>query len=546
MKKINHKIILVLLLGIVLLGVFLRFNALSTNPPSLNWDEVAFGYNAHSILETGKDEFGKSYPLYFRSLDDYKLPVYVYMTVLSEQIFGYDNFAVRFPSALFGSLTIILFFFLTEELVRNKYIALLAALLLAILPWHIQFSRMAAEANVGLFFFFAGLLCFLYSIKKKFWLLPISIIFFALSQYTYLTFRFLVPLLGAFLVLLYRKELFRKNFYIALSCILVILFGIWLGFDIYSNRNTSRTSGIAAVTPLSSQYQQDIKELVYDGSLNINIPRKLFHDSHIFSTIDILTSGYLSHFSPEFLFFNAGQSRHYTPMFGVLYLWMVPFLLVGLYFMTKLAQKTVLLICALLIGAPLPAAFAFDVPNAIRTVALIYPFCIIAAIGIYELGKLLRKKNIIFVFLYCIVISVTILISFAHFYHQNTVHLPQERSEDWQYGRKEMTVYILQHQNEYKKIIISTKLEWPNIFYLYYSKYDPKKYLAQGGTRGGSWAEENNKIDTIEFHKFSSLDIKNSKNTLFIGKFDEFPSDTKPLKTISYLDGAPAIYIVSE
>src|SRR6476469_999965 len=103
MRCIRHflSFSLIAFICIFLLGSFLRFHNLASNPPGLNWDEVAFGYNAHSIIETGRDEYGQYYPIYFRSLDDYKLPVYVYMTVASEKIFGYTNFAVRFPSAFF-------------------------------------------------------------------------------------------------------------------------------------------------------------------------------------------------------------------------------------------------------------------------------------------------------------------------------------------------------------------------------------------------------------------------------------------------------------
>ena len=55
---------------IVILAFLLRFYQLSTNPPGLNLDEVAIGYNAYSILRTGRDEYGKFLPIVFRSHDD--------------------------------------------------------------------------------------------------------------------------------------------------------------------------------------------------------------------------------------------------------------------------------------------------------------------------------------------------------------------------------------------------------------------------------------------------------------------------------------------
>lgn len=535
---------LVILLFIFLIGLFFRFNNLANNPPSLNWDEVSFAYNAHSIVDTGKDEFGMRFPLYFRSLDDYKLPVYVYMTVISEKIFGYNNFAVRFPSALSGSLTIILVYFLCVVILKNRKIALISALVFAITPWHIQFSRMAAESTVGLFFFLAGLILFLYSAKSRFWLLPFSILLFFISQYTYLTFRFITPLFLIVLVIIYGKKFLKKNIAIYATCGLLIIFSMVLGYDSFVNRNSSRINGIAAVTPYNDEYQQDISDLRYDGTLNINIPRRIFHDSHFFSSLDIISHNYLFHFSPQFLFYNLGQPRHYTPMFGLLYLWMIPFILTGTYFLIRMSFRSFVLLFSLLLIVPIPSAFVFDAPNAIRTTTLVVPFCILTALGIYKIHRKLDGTRSMFSYIYIIAVISVISFYSYYFYHQNTIHLPQNRSADWQYGRKEMTAYILAHQKEYSKIIVSTKLQWPNIFFLYYSKYSPKRYLSERGTKSGSWSAENNKIENIEFHRFNcSPGVIGSKN-LYVGEPDEFPKESHPVYTINYLNDKPAIYVV--
>lgn len=533
------------LIIIFLFGSFLRFNNLANNPPSLNWDEVAFGYNAYSILKTGKDEFGRSFPVYFRSLDDYKLPVYMYMTVVSEQVLGYNNFAVRFPSALFGSLTIIIVFFLCRILLKNDYTSLLSALLLAILPWHIQFSRMAAESTVGLFFFMTGMLVFFYSLRRNSIWLIFSFFSFAISQYTYLGFRFITPILGVLLIILYRKQIFRKNIFVFITCGLIIIFNLLLAYDSYINRNTSRLNGIAAITTYTPEYQQDTMELIEDGRHGINLPRRLFHDSHIFSSINIIARNYLSHFSPDFLFFNTG-TRHYTPMLGLLYLWMLPFIVLGLFLLPKWQYKSSIVVLSLFLLPPLPGSFAFDSPNTIRTIALSIPFCIVASLALYEIGKKLLRMNLYYFLVYLFFISCIIFSGTFYFYHQNKIHLPNEKSQEWQYGRKEMTKYILDHQKEYDKIIVSTKLQWPNVFFLYYSKYDPKKHLANGGTISGGWGAEQNKIENIEFHKFDFSQDTGGERILFVGEPSEFPKDVHTQSVIKYLDGSNAIYIVDK
>ncbi len=144
----------------------MRFADITADPPGLYIDEISIGLNAYDILHTGKDQYGYSYPFAFKSFGDYKMPVYIYLVSFSMILFGKTELAVRFPSALAGTLTIIVIFFLTKKLVENEnkmkkhasILALLSAGTLAILPWHIQFSRGGFEVTVALFFYSTGLL----------------------------------------------------------------------------------------------------------------------------------------------------------------------------------------------------------------------------------------------------------------------------------------------------------------------------------------------------------------------------------------------------
>src|SRR4030042_6821920 len=99
MKKNTYLFLLIL---ISLVALVLRLWKLGSIPPSLNWDEAAFGYNAYSILKTARDEYGNFLPL---------APIYVYLAVPSVALFGLTEFAVRFPAALFGALSVFLIYF---------------------------------------------------------------------------------------------------------------------------------------------------------------------------------------------------------------------------------------------------------------------------------------------------------------------------------------------------------------------------------------------------------------------------------------------------
>src|SRR3990167_5685800 len=165
---------IITLLAIIILAVVLRFYRLGTTPPSLYWDEASLGYNAYSILETGRDEHGEFLPITrFKAFGDYKPPGYIYASVPSIALFGLNEFAVRFPSAFSGILTVILAYLIAKKLFEKEAIALLTSFLLAISPWHLQFSRGAFEANLGLFFSTLGIWLFLkFAQDNPLWILP--------------------------------------------------------------------------------------------------------------------------------------------------------------------------------------------------------------------------------------------------------------------------------------------------------------------------------------------------------------------------------------
>src|SRR3989344_1445540 len=147
LQKINSRYILLL---IILLASFLRLNSLNSVPPSASVDEVSIGYNAYSILQTGKDEYGAKFPIILRAYDDWRPALYVYLVVPFVKLFGLSVFAVRFPSVILSVLTVVATYFLTKELFKNSLkIPEVASLLLAIYPWHIYISRLGHEVNAG-------------------------------------------------------------------------------------------------------------------------------------------------------------------------------------------------------------------------------------------------------------------------------------------------------------------------------------------------------------------------------------------------------------
>lgn len=147
----------------LILSLFLRFWHFGTIPLGLSRDEASHGYTAWSLLKTGKDEYGVSFPLSIKAFGDWRLPAYDYLTIPFVAIFGPSDWSVRLPSALAGLITLVALYFLALKLFLNAPVALIS---LATLPWHLHFSRHAHEGNLGLTWLTLAILFFLFASKS--------------------------------------------------------------------------------------------------------------------------------------------------------------------------------------------------------------------------------------------------------------------------------------------------------------------------------------------------------------------------------------------
>src|ERR1041384_7691624 len=95
-------------IALVLISVFgliLYTRNLTTNPRGFFIDESSIAYNASTIAQTGRDEFGIAWPLYFRAFGEYKNPIYVYLLAGIYLISGPSILGARLLSAGAGLAT---------------------------------------------------------------------------------------------------------------------------------------------------------------------------------------------------------------------------------------------------------------------------------------------------------------------------------------------------------------------------------------------------------------------------------------------------------
>lgn len=139
-----------ILLAIVLFGVLLRLYALGqAAPPGLNQDEAANGWNAYCLLQTGKDQAGVSWPLFYsRCLGANRSTLYLYVLIPFQALGGLSTFTTRIPAVVAGALTIVLVFAIGRRFSGADF-GLLGAGLIAVNPWHLFQSRWGHEAALA-------------------------------------------------------------------------------------------------------------------------------------------------------------------------------------------------------------------------------------------------------------------------------------------------------------------------------------------------------------------------------------------------------------
>lgn len=542
MKKLKNRSMLLFL--ILLISVFVRFNQLSSNPPALTWDEASWGYNAYSLGIDGRDEFGKFLPIdYLESFGDFKPPMYAYLDIFPVKIFGLNEFAVRFPSALFGVLTVFVSYFLVKRVFpksenKEKY-ALLSAFILAISPWHIMLSRAAFEANVASFFLVFGVFAFLAAVQDRKWYLLLSAASFALSFYTFNTARIVAPLLVLILAIGFRKELILHKRETIIAAVIGILFVAPIAKFLISPQANLRFKEVNIFSD-ASVVERANQQILND---NNNIFSKVIHNRRLGYGVEYLRH-YFDNLSPSFLFIKGdGNPKFSTQDVGQMYLWELPFFTLGILFLFRKKEGVWWIIPLWLIAGIIPAATARETPHALRIETTLPTFQILAAIGIVVFINWERKlKTIIVRNLILSIVALFILGNLVYFFHGYFVHYPREFSGEWQYGYKDSINYALLNKEQFDQINITTELGRPYIYYLFYSKMDPRDFRETAQISRDVFGFVS--VDGFSKFRFAKdlSKIKNkSENTLYI----DVPKSIHPkgniIQTFNLLNGEAAL-----
>ena len=412
--------------------IFSRIFQLSKYPPILNRDEAALAYNAKLILESGKDEWGKRFPLQFQSFGDYKLPGYIYFLVPLFAVFGESDYVVRLPSAMAGVGIVLigaLLFFNLFSVKKSKLKFLTLSIFLIITPVLFFYSRMAWEANLSLFFLLTSIYLVVKKVKRRLFLDILSAIFMLLAVFTYNIPLLLLPFL-IFVII------FDRGFYQVKSWIVPVVFWtsvMFFGFLIFFSV-TSQKTGITIFSDETTSIQYPIYRQQFAGSFQTALGNKYVYWSKI------IVSNYLATFSPKFLV-TSGGSHPWHSILGRGHVYWVEYFFF-IFGSITLAYQSIKNILAkklntvkgqitslyLLIISPLPAVVTVDAPHATRSLFALFMIVLISVYGLFYCLSLIKKRSFkyIFSFLLCLIVMIEGSLYFYQYFNIWPRDYPQQ------------------------------------------------------------------------------------------------------------------------
>jgi len=551
------------LIFIFALALFLRVYKLGSCPVGFLWDEAALGYNGYSILKTGRDEYGKFLPIIFKSFGDYKPGLYVYLAVPSIAVFGLNEFSTRLPAAIFGSLTVLLIYFLIKEAFFltterdqkfSERLALAIAFLLAVSPWHINFSRGAWEVTIMIFLLMLGfylILKFLNSKKLVFFLF--SIVSLVFSLFAYQASKLLMPVLALAFFYFFRKYFEKIPSKVRGIFILLVFLSSFL-FNMFASLE-GRGGRLKVMSIFSYPRSPEETQSLISQDKNNKFDWVIFHSSPFYFFRSVL-GRYLNHFSGKFLFISGDWSnpRNGILFQGVMYYLDLVFLAAGLIYLARKNRNSLEnFMIFWLFFAPVPSALTRDSISSIRSFSMVIPLIFIAGTGAIELFSYLNERKSIFRYGLKLLFVFVYLALFIRLLDLYFIHDKFYNSANRLFGYKEMINFVNSQIVDKNEVVISNKYGQPYIYFLFYSKYDPKSYQKVANLTKNPYGDvgEVERIGKIEFRRVNWPSDRFTRNSLFVGDEFELPvidivgqENIYFLKEIKYYNGNTAFRIV--
>ncbi|GIW63559.1 MAG: hypothetical protein KatS3mg091_361 [Patescibacteria group bacterium] len=439
-KFILAKNSLWLFLIILLVSTFFRVWNLGENPLGFFADEAEIGYLGYLVLHN--PEFSK-FQILFRNIDGtVRLPVMVYSQLPFIALFGLSVWSVRLTAAVYGILTVVVFYFIGKEIFKTKQAGLATMLVIGLMPWHIHLSRINFELISFIFWSSVSLWLILKFKNSKselliFFMIALCLLLVFLSYHTGLLQSWV------FFPLIFIVKPRKKTFYLLL---IYCLFLSWLFLELIK-------------LGLLSRFFQ-----VNSAETNLNLGS--------------LIKAYFNHFSLEFLFLKGdidfpGQfiTRHSMRGLGELPIFYLIFIVLGfVYFMQhKKLFNYFIVVLLMLFVYPFGSMLLTENPFATRSSFGIIPFTVLTSSGILYLFSIVKKKQLR---LSLAVFLAVVFCFYSVFLFKKLRDYPLYSSDFWgfQYGFQQGLEILKQNEDKYDALYITHFFNNPLILFSFFNE----------------------------------------------------------------------------
>ncbi len=267
----RHSTTLAFLL-VLIAGAVLYLHDFGKSPAGSFIDESSVGYNAYLISQSGHDEIGVAWPLYFHAFGEYKNPTYIYLLAALFRVTGPSIRVARMLSETYGLFAALLLGVLALKISQQRMVGLIVMAMTLLTPWLFELSRTVVEVALYPLLLAVFLLCVHHLSDKAKWnWMNAAMLAFALAllTYTYSIGRLLAPLLALGLLFFWKQvrlnSILRVWGLYALSLIPILVFHFR-----HPGALRARFDVITYITPQST-YLEIVWQFVkhYLGNLNV-------------------------------------------------------------------------------------------------------------------------------------------------------------------------------------------------------------------------------------------------------------------------------------
>jgi 4-amino-4-deoxy-L-arabinose transferase-like glycosyltransferase len=436
-----------LLVAALALGIALRTAALDRVPAGFNQDEACNGYDAYSLLRTGRDQHGNFLPVAIQAFNDYRMPLFDYSLIVPVALFGLRPMSVRLGAALWGIADLLAVAALAVLLVGLRGAAVAVALL-ALSPWHLPTSRFGHEAITASATVSIAAMCFFVAIRfsRGRWLLA-SGLMFGMALYSYAITKAFVPPFLIWAAVVYWRELRAMRRPAILAVIIVVLsalpqsWALWRHYDAMMAR-------YHVVSVFSAHWRSSLASLVH---------------------------GLMFNFSPRYLFLDGSSDvTLHAPGYGQLLVAQAAMLFLALCALRDASYRrvTIFLLGWLLI-AGLTASLILPSGHPLHSLLMLTPLTLLSALGMVFLFDLADASRLARLAVAAAILLVMVVqgARFVSFYFRK---YPALAAYEFQYGLGPAVKRSVHLGNG--PVVITTNTNQPYIYVLFFTRYPPERF----------------------------------------------------------------------